>query len=99
AGATTFWRQRAGAAMLEWAYALLFPCIGIAAAALGIEVVVDEAPLAGSTWAALAPLVVGAIPPLVVLIRWSEQAGTLPGVGRALAAEQRATLRERELEA
>src|SRR5581483_3923423 len=93
-----FLRRREGATLLEWAQALLLPCVGVAAALLGAEVLVDRSPVGESAWLPLAAIVVAAIPPALLALRLGDRALVAAGVRQGEAAE-RATLREeRELE-
>src|SRR5262245_21483204 len=65
----TFWRERAGSSLLDWSYALLFPAASVAAAIVGIEVIVTQETLGSSPYALLAAVVVAALPPLALLSR------------------------------
>src|SRR5688572_10305809 len=49
------------------ATALLFPCIGVAAAILGIATLFDRQPVAGQLWLSLVAIVVAAVPAALAL--------------------------------
>ena len=49
------------------ATALVFPCVGIAAAILGIATLIDREPVAGRLWVSLVAILVAAVPAVLVL--------------------------------
>jgi two-component system phosphate regulon sensor histidine kinase PhoR len=92
-----FLSRRAGATALDWAEALLYPCIGIAAALLGAHVLYERAAIGGSAWLPLGALALAAVPPLLLTLRRGNRSQATFGVLRARAAEERVSSREREL--
>ena len=95
--APALWRERGRAREIGFATALVYPCIGIAATILGIVVLVEREALAGNVFAALAAIALGAVPLAVLGRHWGERELLVAGVRRAREAEQRSTLRDREL--
>jgi PAS domain S-box-containing protein len=93
-----FLRRRQGATLLDWAQALLFPCIGIAAALFGAQVLRDRSPIGTEPWLPFAAMVVAAVPPILFALRLGDRALVAAGMGQAREATERADLRERELE-
>jgi len=49
------------------ATALVFPCVGVAAAILGVATLVDREPVAGLLWVSLVAILVAAVPALLAL--------------------------------
>ena len=94
-----FWRERRRLREAGYAAALLYPCLGIALAILGVEVLVERAPLAGHVWFSLPALVLAAVPLLPLLAGWRDRASLISAVSRAHDAERRTSLRDQELEA
>jgi PAS domain S-box-containing protein len=94
----SFLRRRKGATPLDWAQALLVPCVGVAAALLGAEVLVDRSPVGEHAWLPLAAIVVAAIPPALLAFRLGDRALVAAGLMQAREAAENARLRERELE-
>ncbi len=94
----SFLRRRAGATLVDWAQALLFPAVGIAAGLIGVEVLRDGDPLGPTVWVPFAAVVVAAIPGLLFAFRFGDRALVAAGVRRTRDAEERASLRERELQ-
>ncbi|HWH05406.1 MAG TPA: hypothetical protein VNT23_03085, partial [Gaiellaceae bacterium] len=97
--APAFWRERRRLRELGYASALLYPCVGIAAAAVGLQALLAREPLAGHVWLSLAAIVVAALPVLALLANWRDRELLVTGVSRAREAEQVTTLRDRELRA
>jgi two-component system phosphate regulon sensor histidine kinase PhoR len=93
----SFVRRRAGASLIDWAQALLFPCVGIAAALFGAQVLVDRSPIGGDVWLPFAATLLAAVPPFLFALRLGDRALVAAGVRQAREAEERARLREREL--
>nr|MBA2331507.1 GAF domain-containing protein [Actinomycetota bacterium] len=75
--------------------ALVYPCVGIAFAILGILVLVDREPLGGHVWISLPAILLAAVP--VVALLASGDARSL--IRSAPAVDGRAGWRDRELEA
>lgn len=93
----SFVRRRSGAALLDWAQALLFPCIGIAAALFGAQVLSDRMAIGGGVWLPFAAMLVAAVPPLLFAFRLGDRALVAAGIQQTQKAEERASSREREL--
>src|SRR5918992_4384167 len=56
--APAFWRERRRLSDLAYVSALLFPCIGLAAALVGVQVLVEREPLGGHLWLSLPVLAI-----------------------------------------
>ncbi|HVM69067.1 MAG TPA: GAF domain-containing protein, partial [Gaiellaceae bacterium] len=97
--APAFWRERRRLRELGYASALLFPCIGVAAAVVGLQSLVSREPLAGHVWLSLPAIAVAALPILALLANWGDRELLVTGVQRARQAEQLTSLRDRELRA
>ena len=93
------WRDRRAAHPLDWAVVLVFPAIAFAAGVLGLLAFLDRRPLGGHIWLSFAATLAGSVPVLPILVRWPERAFLARGVSRSLVAEERASSRDRELEA
>jgi PAS domain S-box-containing protein len=93
------WRGRARAHPLDWAIALIFPGIAVAAGIFAVLVFHDRRPLGGHLWLSLAATLAALTPAVLLLARWREREFVVGGVGRTLEAEERVTHRDRELEA
>ena len=91
-----FLRRRKGATLLDWAQALLFPCIGIAAALFGAQVLKDRSPIGTEPWLPFVAMVVAAVPPILFALRLGDRALVAAGMRQAREATERADLRERE---
>jgi PAS domain S-box-containing protein len=92
------WRDRARAHALDWAFALVYPGIAIAAAILSGLVFADQRALGGHVWFSLAAIVTLIVPALalVILGRGRIAAG---GVGSGPADGRPSTITRLELEA
>ena len=66
-------RRRTRRAHPQVAAALLYPCVGAAAAILGIRLLVERSALAGHLWVSLVAIVVAAIPVVMLLANWSDR--------------------------
>jgi PAS domain S-box-containing protein len=97
--APTLWRERSRVTTTDVALAAIFPAIGVAAAILGAVVLYDRSPVGGHVWPAFVATVVGLLPALVFLRRWSEPAGVLMSSARAREAEELVSVRDQELDA
>ena len=93
------WRDRRGAHPLDWAVVLVFPAIAFAAGVFGVLTFREQRPLGGHTWFALTATLAAFLPVLPILVHWHERAFLARGVSRSLVAEERASSRDRELEA
>ena len=66
------------------AAALVFPCVGVAAAILGVAALVDREPVAGQLWLSLGSIVLAAVPAVLLLAGWTDaQVGDGSQPGRA----------------
>ena len=59
--------------------ALVFPAVGLAAAVLGVGVLIDGEALAGLLWPSLAAIVVAMIPAVILLGSWADRRLLLAG--------------------
>ncbi|MGI9112101.1 MAG: GAF domain-containing protein [Gaiellaceae bacterium] len=91
--ASAFRRRRGRLDGLGAARVLVYPCVGIAAAIVGVLVLVDREPLGGHVWISLAAILLAALP-VVALLASGEERRRL---GSAAAVEK--PPRDRELEA
>jgi PAS domain S-box-containing protein len=91
------WRDRARAHPLDWAVVLVFPAIAVAAGTFGVLVLQEQRPFGGQLWVSFAACLVAVAPTVLLLLRWKDRAFVAGGVGRTLVAEERASLRDREL--
>ena len=96
----TLWRERSRAGLADVAVALVFPLVGLTAAIFGVVVLVDRSPIGGHVWPPFIACVIGLIPPaLVCVARWHDRSNVFLSGARAREAEERASLRDRELDA
>ncbi|MFN2469105.1 MAG: GAF domain-containing protein [Gaiellaceae bacterium] len=93
------WRDRGRLTLGELALASVLPAIAVAAATLGIAVLLDPAPLAGRLWSSFAAIAVALVPPALVLARRREVLAALAAGPRGRGAQARISLLDRELEA
>jgi PAS domain S-box-containing protein len=91
------WRDRSRAHVLDWAVVLVFPGVAIAAGIFGVLVIQDERPFGGHVWLSFVACIAALAPALLLLVRWRERAFVAGGIGRAVEAEERVSLRDREL--
>lgn len=97
--APRLWRGRAGLAGNELALALVFPCVGIAAAILAAVTLADRRAIGGRVWISFAASLIALLPALVFVFRWRERGDLLSSGARAREAEELVSVRGRELEA
>ncbi len=95
----TLWRMRGRAHLADWGLALVFPAVSIAAAIFGVLVVREERPVGGHVWLSFVAILVALIPAALLLMRGRERSALAAGMGRTIAAEERVSMRDRELEA
>ena len=93
------WRERTQAHPLDWAVVLVFPGIAVAAAIFGFLVIHERRPLGGHVWLSFAACLVALAPAVLLLVRWRDRALVVGGIGRTRRAEERVSVRDRELEA
>jgi PAS domain S-box-containing protein len=96
--APTLWRERARVGVTDLAIALVFPGVGLPAAILGGVVLSNQAPVGGHVWPLFAGTLIALAPALLFLTRWRDRAHVVVGGARAREAEERVSLRERELD-
>jgi PAS domain S-box-containing protein len=95
--APVLWRERRRTRGIGVATALVFPCVGVAAAVVGIDTLVAREPLGGHVFVALAGILLAAVPGVAILRSWDDRALLVTGARRASEAEERLLLRDREL--
>ena len=96
------WRDRAGLTANDLALGLIFPCVGIPAAILGVIVFRDRAAFGGHLWLTFAASVIALVPALVFVARWGDRADADafgPSARDAETLEELISVRGRELEA
>ncbi len=93
----TLWRERAHTHPLDRAVVLVFPGIAAASAVFGGLVVGERRAFDGHLWTSLAAALAALVPALLLLARWRDRAFLIGGIGRAKVAEDRVTMRDREL--
>ena len=92
------WRDRRRAHALDWAVVLVFPGIAAASAIFGVLVAYEERAFGGHVWVSLGAILGVFAPALLLLARWRDRAFVVGGIGRAQDAEDRVSVRDRELE-
>ena len=100
--APQLWRERAGLTANDLALGLVFPCIGIPAAILGVVVLRDRHALGGHVWIWFAATLIALLPALVFVTRWGDRAeasANESSLREAEALEELVSVRGRELEA
>jgi PAS domain S-box-containing protein len=95
---SVLWRDRRRAHPIDWALAFVFPAIAVAALILGVLVSYEQRALGGHVWVSLCAILVALAPALLLLVRGADRAFAVGGLGRAQAAEQRVSERDRDLE-
>jgi signal transduction histidine kinase len=95
----SFIRERRRLRDVDVATALMFPCIGIAAAFFGVLILIEREPVEGHTYVFLIPIALAYVPAIVFLANWRQRREALTGTSRARQAEALSSARERELEA
>jgi PAS domain S-box-containing protein len=96
--ARPLWRERKRVTGPDLAVAALFPCLALAAGVRGIESLFERRS-EGNLWLFLVVAVFASIPALLFFVRWRERRLVLAGWLRAHEAEERVSLRDRELDA
>ncbi len=81
-----------------FATVLTFPCVGVAAAILGIEVLIDREPIGGNAFLSFPAILLALVPAVVVARNWADRGLLASGVQRTREAERRSSLRDHELE-
>jgi PAS domain S-box-containing protein len=81
-----------------FATALAFPCVGAAAAVLGVAVLVDGEPIGGNALFSFPAILLALVPAVAVARHWADRGLLASGVQRTREAERRSSLREQELE-
>jgi PAS domain S-box-containing protein len=93
------WRERAESHPLDYAVATVFPTIAVSAAIAGGLVLYDRRPIGGHVWASFVAIALLFIPAILFLARWRDRSILVGRIRRIREAEQRVSLRDRELEA
>jgi GAF domain-containing protein len=93
------WREREEIETLDVAIVAVFPVVGFAAGALGVLILDDERAPGGHIWLVFAATILALLPVVVFVRRWSDRALVAGGIHRARVAEERISLRDREIEA
>ena len=96
--APSFLSERARLRDVDVATALIFPCVGIAAAIAGVLVLVDGEPMVSHPVLLLVAIVIAWLPAIAFLARWQQRGVALAGASRAREAEGQRSARERELD-
>jgi hypothetical protein len=94
-----FWRLRSRAHLVDWGVVLVFPAVAAAAAIFGVLVAREQRAVVGHVWLSLLAIVLAIVPAALLLMRWRDHGLVAGGVGRTLEAEERVSVRDRELEA
>jgi PAS domain S-box-containing protein len=91
-------RERERGRKVDYAFAVGYPCGGLAAVTLGVLVLLDGRPLAGNAWIAFAAILLAGLPAIFFFTRWRDRVLLLTGAGRTREAEQRTFASKRRLE-
>ena len=91
------WRERGRARGIGFATALVFPCVGLAAAVAGVDTLVTRDAAIGHPLIGLLGIGLAALPLLVIVPKWRELRLLVTGGPGAPESEQHASRREREL--
>lgn len=95
--APTLWRERSRARGTDAATALVFPCVGVAAALIGGLALSTREPLAGHLWVSFAATLVALVPGGVFVLAWVRRGGDFETARDAdVAFETARQLRESE---
>ena len=97
AAAPALWRERAQAGEIGFAAALVFPCVGLAAAVVGVETLVTRDAPTGRPLIALLGILLLALPLLVIARKWRDLRSLLTDPRRAHDSEEDRSRRDREL--
>ena len=81
-----------------FATALTFPCVGAAALVFGVQVLVEQEPIAGNAFVSFPAILLALVPGVVVARHWADRGLLASGVQRTREAERRSSLRDHELE-
>ena len=94
-----FWRLRSRAHLVDWGVVLVFPAVAATAAIFGVLVLREQRAVVGHVWLSLIAILLAIVPAALLLVRWRDHGLVAGGVGRTLEAEERVSVRDRELEA
>ena len=94
-----FWRLRSRAHLVDWGVVLVFPAVAATAAIFGVLVLREQRAVVGHVWLSLIAILLAIVPAALLLVRWRDRGLVAGGVGRTLEAEERVSVRDRELEA
>jgi PAS domain S-box-containing protein len=81
-----------------FATALTFPCVGLAAAVVGIQILVEREPIGGNALVAFPVLLLALVPAVAVARNWADRGLLASGVQRTREAERRSSLLDHELD-
>jgi PAS domain S-box-containing protein len=95
----TLWRERRRLSILDVAVAAVFPCIAVAAAIDAVVVLIDREAIGGHLWPSFVATLVALVPGGLFLLRWRDRGEIAAASIRAREAEERTSIRDRELEA
>ena len=95
--APALWRERARAHEIGFATALVYPCVGLAAAVVGVETLLTREALAGHALISLLGILLAALPLLVVARNWRQLNLLVTGPQHAREAEQHSPQHDHEL--
>jgi PAS domain S-box-containing protein len=95
----TLWRERSEAQPLDYAVASVFPAVAVAGAVLGVLALIDQEPFGGHVWVVFVTTLIVAVPGVLFLARRHDRAAFLGRRRRLREAEERVSVRDRELEA
>jgi PAS domain S-box-containing protein len=95
--APVLWRGRRRFRDSDYALALVFPCVGVAAAVLGLVTLVERKPLAGSVWFGLVAALAALVPVAAFLAGFRSRGLALGTLVRAAQGDERSTELDRKL--
>ena len=95
--APALWRERGQSREIGLATALVFPCVGLAAAVVGVETLVTREAPTGNSLIALLAILLAALPLLAIARSWRGLGQLVTGTRGAREPEQETSRRDREL--
>jgi hypothetical protein len=91
------WRERGQARGIGLATALVFPCVGLAAAIVGVETLVSREAPSGHLLLTLLVILLAALPLVVIARNWRDLGQLATGTRAERAQEQELSRRDREV--
>jgi GAF domain-containing protein len=91
------WRERGRTREIGFATALVFPCVGLAAAVVGIETLVTQEAPTGHQLVALLGILLLALPLVAIARHWRDLDAVVTGARPASETEEETSRRDREL--